>query len=1046
MKKLLLNIFMFITLVTTSNLLADDFTYCGAKQSDKNSVNPSSFEICKQDKAFRFLYLLMPKAFDDNIFHVFNFGELEDLKNDPEIVADEQAKNFSNFLIIIGKTLFFYFPLVLYASGFVYVAILGALNIMSEGRFFPESSGMTMKTFLVVIFATTVLLFPLGDYAFIQILILTIATFALSLGNYLFGVFLADIEVEAFGLQENMVINQLDLNATVNGQAGTDYATNMIKIANCRNVTSQALLQQSVFELRSDNIELHRNCTAGIIDNVEIANSEFFDTNILNNNSAYPSFINHDLKEVDYAMRTAISSTDYVYFGIKRQKDCSIYEYTNYECGSIPVTTPNLYDDGLINLIGKQYFGSIVKSTVDSVILNGVNNEIIYRGWMALKTKADTVLENSLDKDNDTKEYKLAFAALKNGNSAAYKRMSYYYHQLVLNGMTTGLVNASKTKNVGVATLDQTSTGTIVLMENVKAIVSDFSRATKIAKMIEKRHCMTNSKGLASSYLLIQQLKSGDDKAGATTRCIDFDTYSNYGLDSDNRPMLFRENVREIEGLKDDILKEVKSFATEITQRKNDVEKSFTTSLQDINNRSVLVDLRKQGFIVLATYMMEIARELKTNEKFFTALTSSNNFNHLTLSSRMIADYVEDIQVEDTNFLSYNDNSDIYNKIPRESSNENNNNSMRFTQSLIENNQEEIFRGEITLLDFLDTLFTNPIPELKAAIGNNADVTSDPDYLSIMELCVKDIANCPIAHKEPIAELNQYGHGLIKQSLYFFGVIGAVKGFSYLSNSATNAKNKAAKKDGKLGKLGKSKGAGKATAFTNTISNSLDGSVNVLSYLSFFVAIMLLAGFYLAYILPVTLSLYFLMAFLNWLILVLQFTFMSSVLVSKAIRWGDEKTNLKKTFYTYFIKIFFVPLFMVVGFLVGWHLLKIVLFFFSIMLDLVLQTTATDSIITGMFNSIVGVALLILSVFLSLKFSFKLINDIPNTLLKKLDAMSNDSNQNILVDVLQMKMGVAALDSISDGVKEMSTGHKDEKAQSTNKSHLEKIRDEENKK
>jgi conjugal transfer/type IV secretion protein DotA/TraY len=1038
-------------LTVTFNINASSLDRCGAGENP-NVVDGYSFAICPEDKAFRPLYGLMPEMFDDIIFYYGDFGELENIKDDPEIITDQQSNKFSKLLAEIAMVVATFVPLIILSYNICFVILLGIMNMMYGGTFFPESSGVTPKVFIGLCFLTIILLLPIGNYTFIQVLLTLLAMAGIAMANFMSGYYYADLDADAFRNQTEISFTQEKLDTTHVGQISIDYVANLSKMALCRNVTSQALMQTSIYEITSENLEDHVNCSAGVIDNVDIADEEFIEENILNNQSDYPSFINHDLKEVDYGIQQAISSTDYVYFGVQRPKSCKVAEFAEYECGSIPVLTPTIFDNGLINLIGKEFFSSVVNSTVNAIILNGKNKDIIFNGWKTLKSKADLDLEKSLELDKTDEDYKLAYETIKNRNGYAYKRLSYYYHQLVFNGMTTGIVNASKTRETGIYILDQTTPETILLTENVNAIVTDFNRANEIAKKIEKQHCMINSKGLASSYEFVKQLTANKEMRDTTSRCIDYKTLENYGLDSDKQPIKLLEAMTQITNLRKEIFQDIKEFSLDIAQRRTDVEQSFSKSLEDINTRSIFVELRKQGFMVIASYMMEISREIKVNELFFNALISSNNFNPLTVSDRMIADNLEDIVLKNTTFQSYNDNSDIFSKIPKNQSLGYYKNSVQYTQSLIENNQEKLFRGEVGLEDYISLLFTNPIKPLKEAIGNNADLADYPDYQSLMDLCMESIEDCPIPKTDPIADLNKYGHELIAQSASFFGVLASIKSFAYVNNTATKLKNKAAKskdKKGKLTKLGKTasgKKAGKSIKYSNTVSNALSGASEMLSYLGSLVAIMLLCGVFLAYLLPLMPVFYFLVNFLNWILLFLQFWIVSPILVSQLIRWGDEKSSLKKALYYYFVKITLVPVLMVVGLVVGWHFLKVALFFLNVTTEFFFQSSASEGIIMSLVNNIGFLVILIATIYIAIKFSMALMNDLPNMILKKLDVESNDNNQNMIMDMVQARLGIGAMNKVAGASDALASNKKDKHGQNTNLRSLESIKEAELKK
>lgn len=1035
MKNIIL-VIIFTLSFLTANLNSLDVSNCGVERENKELVKKGSFEICKEDTAFNFLYKLMPEMFDDYIFYMFDLGEIEDLKNSPELKEDQFYKVGSTIISLLSIALTKYIPPLLFSINIIYILIIGLFNKQQTGEMFPASSGYSMKKFLFFFGLTVFLLIPLGSYNIFQLILTIIAVIGICLANFIVSFEYNHLQESSFRPNDdsNLAFTQEKLTSTKVGQGGIDYTANLTKIALCRNVTSQALMQSSVYSITSQNLETHLNCTAGIIGNVDIANESFEDTNILDNLNEFPAFITHDLKEVDYKINTAISTTDYVYFGVVRPKNCSIVEYVDYECGSIPVQTPNIFDNDLVNIIGKEYFSLVVNNTLNSINLKGKNKDIIYQGWEQLQKKADIELAKSLELEGTDQDYKLAYKAQKQRNGYAYKKLSYDYHQLILNGMTTGIVNATSSKEINQSILDQTTNETISVYQNVEAIKKDFLRANEIALKIEEYQCMLKSKGLSFSNNFLNQIISNKPKNKTTTRCINYKELKVFGLNNNKNPIKTDENIKEKTELQAEIMKDLEEFAIEIAQRRADIELSFSKSLEDINTKSYFVFLRKEGFLSISSTMLETSREIKVNENFFNALTGSNTFNQLTISNRMIADSINGVNIKDTEFLSYNGQSDIFSKLPKNYNLEYYKNSMSYTQSLIENNQEKIYRGEIGLEEIVISLFDNPIKPLKQAIGAK-DIDSK-EYSSLMDACSQNILLCPVPDS-PINKLNQYGHHLLNKSIGFFGILASIKTYSYINNTTTQLKNDAANKKNAIGN---NKMVSKTFKYMNTLGNMLGGMSEILSYFGVIVSLMMICGAFLAYVLPLLPSFYFLIAFLNWILLFLQFFLVSAIIISSLVRWGEDKEILKKALYYYSIKTLLTLPLMVCGFLLAYSCLEMILFFLNITLDMLFNIFSTSSIIMGMVSSVAQLVILIFIIYFSLKYSISLINVLPNTILKSLGVDTGDNNHSMITDIIQSKIGFSALNNITVSFNNAAKNSHDKKGEEVNKNTLDKIK------
>ena len=100
------NIFKILTFLffqsLTINLSAAISTDC-AVNNDK--VKEYSYEICQEDESFRVLYEMFPRLFDEGVFVFGDFGEIEELKKNPEVALDNQYKKFSNLFYEIFRSM-----------------------------------------------------------------------------------------------------------------------------------------------------------------------------------------------------------------------------------------------------------------------------------------------------------------------------------------------------------------------------------------------------------------------------------------------------------------------------------------------------------------------------------------------------------------------------------------------------------------------------------------------------------------------------------------------------------------------------------------------------------------------------------------------------------------------------------------------------------------------------------------------------------------------------------------------------------------------------
>jgi hypothetical protein len=137
---------------------------------------------------------------------------------------------------------------------------------------------------------------------------------------------------------------------------------------------------------------------------------------------------------------------------------------------------------------------------------------------------------------------------------------------------------------------------------------------------------------------------------------------------------------------------------------------------------------------------------------------------------------------------------------------------------------------------------------------------------------------------------------------------------------------------------------------------------------------------------------------------------------------------------------------MVVGLVVGWHFLKLALFFLNITTEFFFQSSASEGIIMSLVDNIGFLVILIATIYIAIKFSMALMNDLPNMILKKLDVESNDNNQSMIMVMVQARLGIGAMNKVAGASDSLASNKKDKKGQATNLRSLESIKEAELKK
>lgn len=947
---------------------------CG--MNEDGTVSDYSFEVCEEDKAFSMLYSIMPEVFDNNLFNVFDLGEVENLKNSPEILYDKQFNRFTPILVVIISSVLDL--TILFASFFIaYKSFWSLLTAIQRGDFIADRQ-ISPKTLFIIGFLISISLVKVFDLVMIQVLVLLMAMAAISIANFMFSAFLSSVEKKNYA-SEDIEIDRVDIQQNHNDSIARNYITSLTKMALCREITSQYIMSMNASMINNDNYEESKNCSAGI-DGIGVSNQVFSDTDLLDNNKPYPTFISHDLSPFDHKWDQEVASTYQVSFGINKPKTCDIDTFIDYQCGSITTVLPTINDNALLKAIGKDKFSNVVWGVIKSLNLNGGNSMRIQNGWKSIYSMIETKLKSYNSYELGTEEYELADKIINQRNNVAIKRVAYYYHQLIQNALTTGITTAVNQYPTDSVFMAGKAGESFVADSYTTSIQTDFQRATQLAKKIQKQHCILNNKNVAESVNFQRKLTgTGNRASNVNPYCVDIDTLEVYGADNNGEPLDNRssEVLTEVRDLQIEVVKETIDLSREVAKRRMEVEASLSMVLRDLDGSDFLKSIRQQGFMVMPNYMMKVSREIRNNEFYFEALIKSGNFLPIKTDSNFVADSISGLN-STADFEPYINHSNVFAKLQNQYSDSVYANSSQYVVSVIENNEEELYKGNQTFKEIYSTLFQSPFNRFEQAIGVY-DIKNHKDFNAKSCSEVSDL--CPIPVNDPIIELNQFGHFLIKNSIAFFGISA---GLNASMSTKTLLDDRKAKKAAK-----KNINYKKQSNDTSSFLSVLDIANKVLGMLF---TVQMALGIYLAYVLPLIPTFFFAMAFLSWFLVVIQALIISPILVINMLRWDEEKQNIIKYLSVYTVQILLKPVIMITIFIVSFFIFKVLLYFInSVSLSLFGQTNGQGFVMAFVQDLLAIIAMSYL-VFVVLRMCFNLINNSMDFILEKLEAKTSSGD------------------------------------------------------
>lgn len=1026
-------IFLFFQSLTI-NLSAANANDC-AVNNDK--VKEYSYEICQEDESFRVLYEMFPRLFDEGLFIFGDFGEIEDLKNNPEVALDNQYKKFSNLFYEIFRSMS---TLITYLIMFFvfYNTFFTILKTTEEGGFIDYNRESLLKTFGYA-GVTIFLLLPVGNLITAQLILLALAVLGISLANYIYGYYLASLQtnIEYVASEEDQENRFLidEYEGTGAAMAAKSYTSQLTKIALCRETTSQYLMTQEAFSTNNSNVDERRACSAG---------TETFNkiNDYINEGSEpmYPSFFNVQYDDVKRLTRGTLAQNKNINFGIIENRSCPTDLIRHYSCGEITTKVPKISDNYLINLYGFENFINRIISVANSLTLTGNNQSIIENGWQSIKTEIlnEVEVKAQQDKSNlgsgELEKIKLAEEIYYKRDLMQLKKVSYIYHQLILNALTSGLsLHTYNTEGFFDYILNIFEEDFEKQYDNFNAFQRDWSRIENLAKKIQKNQCQLNSNGLNNSHTFVERLDKGSFFGGGTSvRCVDFDSMEVYGVDSEGQPIDKVAAIQSSKALLEQINQEFEDISQEIFNRRVAVEMSFINSLAEMQDENLLNDIRKRGWLTMPSYIMEFSKDIKVNNTYIKALIGSNGFKPLRMERNMVSyEIMGDPTILNNSFTSYTGLANVFQSfVDQKKENNIYDDNATFTQSLIESDQEKFLRGEQDLTEFIFTTL-NPIQPLKETLGLDMveNLTDTESNLALIEECQQDIDKCPIPKRDPIVELNRYGHYLINNSLQYFTILIGLKGLASFGKGVKNhSENLNNKKDLQSQfinagiKEGKNKSYGESKVLSNSLSmvgDSLDIVSDILSAIGFLVVMLFFVGVFLAYILPLIPLIYFVIGFLGWLLMVIQTLMIIPVWAVYFIKYKDYKNIINSAAKTYGLQIVLKPSFMVIGLMFAWELIKAALFFINVTIFPLLNAMSSDATLLSFTQNVVFLMIFVFIIGIIISFVLNVMQSLSDQLLTMMNVQpAGDTNEGFssIMQYYMLHAGMNARDKISSGI------------------------------
>lgn len=964
------------------------------------NINAYSFEICKEDTSFNMVYSLLGFLYDE---YVFPMGYTEHINQ--EKTAEVQAESTQYYMRfgIIFKDIFRAMNYITMAVLFILIGYFSLVAIFNsaKGDFLGEwNNKETVRRFLIGIFFLT----PINGISIIQILILNLSLVSIAGANFVVSSFLGFMENNISEIAEEGEFDQV-IDSEAEGSIYFDYALmdlkKLTKIAVCRNRTSEYLLEKKI--TTNDDIDEFIQCNSPSPTSIPERSED-------------SGFIRYEFSNKDtHYIASAIN------FGNRVGKTCNKDITKEYSCGSIN------FPNGGINLRGYTISALDIDRKIVS-IANGISystsmNKDVYEGW-------EKFWEYLVDNGNYKEIESVATQASK------MKIASYYYHQMIQTHLTVGLnfADVEVQSNYGDVELSLNKTSGLPIIEKVEF-------ANEIAKKIEALNCVSDFSTLVKTQNAARKITNNTSASEVVAECLYHDADDNVevlGLIDGKIPYINQEtkeadlaNISKyIEETVDTSEIEIRKVVNKLYMIKKSIMDSFQHSIEyyerekkDHSNDSrypfennILVQARQLGWGSLGSLMRRIIQEKDGEAKLKKSLLEGLHYNENMTSSMVSLDIPQDNKKYpnlknslDRMFNSFYNNRKL-NKIENLSIN-------KYLTSYIEQSQS-LETGTGTN-DFFEKIVSSPvkiIDDFKEKMGMGEFTDKGNEALSE---CVKGNNQCGIPLIHPMETVTKMGKDLIALSagLFAFSVTESVIMSKINEKRVKNMDN--VKPKDKAGSISGSKPRLEGLKKMGAVGKLLNG--NIFSYivdiLMAFFWLLLVIGFFAAYILPLLPFYIFTMALIGWIVILFQTLVISNiwvVLFFQPKSNGENREGIQAA-YNAVMQLLLRPMLISVALILGWWLFSILIMIVNLTIGPLFATITAEEHLMGLINVTFGLSFYVIILYIIIMVAFKLIEDLPKKLFAVLGVTSESEDSNQLNNLAEALIGYQVINNVTQG-------------------------------
>lgn len=452
------------------------------------------------------------------------------------------------------------------------------------------------------------------------------------------------------------------------------------------------------------------------------------------------------------------------------------------------------------------------------------------------------------------------------------------------------------------------------------------------------------------------------------------------------------------------------------------IKKATAESLSDMvkneTDKEMVNSLRKRGWLSFSSYLLEISQIQAMSSNYIEEIVSFFSASTQPTGDSVTGSYHVNLDAFYKDAASEDDK-----KFPAQLENFSpmNLNSFWVSASKGGNIDKEIYtyQNDTSLvqevfneiMDSVQEVVFTPTDPLRQMFGAETGET----LKERLEGCVDSAEDC-VPQVHPLNAVTSFGHELIGVGVFFKlfyqvinGLMSAIDLAIDVVAGAISGGNKSLK--GALNALGKVGGF--------IVKAVIIAVYAVASLFNGIADILILAGVFLGYIVPLIPFIATLVAFMGWIVSILVGLL---VIVVWPALWsipkneGNEGRVNFKSLWALYGQILLKPSILVIALAFAWVLCNVIIFSISILLSVVFSSveSATDGIISYMFDQLMFYITISVLIFITLSYAFKIVNKLTDEFFKK-TGIDQASDQQ-LIDSLAFERAMQAM-----AVKEVAT-------------------------